>query len=409
MKKTFSINVITGQGGAGHYATYHAIRAIAEQRHLPWQFQITDVDDIITELSGQSQVKNAYDTFGFSAHDLYNWMVKSGWTWLWPFLMRLNKLLVRLNYKTGVRIFEQRLREKQPDLIVSVMPLFNKMIWESVQRTRPDTPIVTVLTDFADCPPHFWFEPKTGNYFVCGTDKAVAQARSLGVSAEQIIQTSGLVIHPNFYPSLNSDRPPMNQLIRHLERQRLRLDPDKMTGLVMFGGNGSSVMLDIAKRMEGLYDNLQLIFICGRNEALANELRQYQGSQKWVITTFTDDIPYYMQLANFFIGKPGNVSISEAIAMQLPVITECNAFTMIQERDCAKWVAEKGVGIVLPNFKAIDRAVAALIQPENYAHYRANLAALNNGAVFEVVGLLQKLLRSPESEAVLSKTTESPV
>jgi 1,2-diacylglycerol 3-beta-galactosyltransferase len=182
-----------------------------------------------------------------------------------------------------------------------------------------------------------------------------------------------------------------------------------MTGLVMFGGNGSSVMLDIAKRLEGLYDNLQLIFICGRNEALANELRQYQGSQKWVITTFTDDIPYYMQLANFFIGKPGNVSISEAIAMQLPVITECNAFTMIQERDCAKWVAEKGVGIVLPNFKAIDRAVAALIQPENYAHYRANLAALNNGAVFEVVGLLQKLLRSPESEAVLSQTTESPV
>lgn len=409
MKKKFLINVITGQGGAGHYATYHAIRAIAEQQHLPWQFQITDVDDIITELSGQSQVKNAYDTFGFSAHDLYNWMVKSDWTWLWPFLMRLNKLLVKLNYEMGVRICAQRLREQQPDLIVSVMPLFNKMIWESVQRTSPDTPIVTVLTDFADCPPHFWFEPKTGNYFICGTDKAVAQARSLGVKPEQIIQTSGLVIHPNFYPSRHRDRLPMNSFMRQQERQRLGLDPDKITGLVMFGGNGSQVMLDIAKRLERFQDSLQLIFICGHNEVVMNQLRQSQGLQKRVIISFTDDMPYYMQLADFFIGKPGNVSISEAIAMQLPVITECNAFTMMQERDCAKWVAEEVVGIVLPNFKSIDRAVAVLIQSENYTHYRANLAALNNRAVFEVVGLLQRLLRSSESEAVLSRTPESPI
>ena len=39
---------------------------------------------------------------------------------------------------------------------------------------------------------------------------------------------------------------------------------------------------------------------------------------------FTAEMPYYMQLSDFFIGKPGPGSISEAIAMRLPVIVESN-------------------------------------------------------------------------------------
>ena len=226
-KNKYRINVITGQGGAGHYATYHAIKAIAEQRQLPWQFQVTDMDEIITKLSQQNKVKNAYGVFGFSAHDLYNSMVKKGWTWLWLLMMRLNKLLVRLNYKMGVSLFEQRWRKQQSDLIVSVMPLFNKVIWESIQKAKPGTPVVTILTDFADCPPAFWSEPETDNYLVCGTKKAVQQARSLGVKDDRIVKTSGLVIHPNFYEPVSWDR--------DSQRQKLGLAPDCPTGLVMFG------------------------------------------------------------------------------------------------------------------------------------------------------------------------------
>jgi 1,2-diacylglycerol 3-beta-galactosyltransferase len=405
MKKICSINVITGQGGGGHYATYRAIRVIAEQQKLPWQFQVLDMDEIITQLSQQNQLNNAYDVFGVSAHDLYNWMLRSGWTWLWPMLMRLNKWLVRLNYKMGVRLFEQHWYEQQPDLVLSVMPLFNRVIWESIQRVKPNTPVVTILTDFADCPPNFWFEPSTSNYFVCGTDKAVEQARSLGIAAEQIIQTSGLVIHPNFYPSQSDDRAPISQSMRQQERQRLGLDPDRMTGLVLFGGNGSPVMKDISKRLESLSEQLQLIFICGRNEALAQELRQYQGTQKRFITTFTDDVPYYMQLADFFIGKPGPGSISEAIAMKLPVIVECNSSTMIQERYNAEWIQLKEVGLVLHSFRDIQKAVEKLLQPKIFARYRDNVAAINNRAVFEVLDILQKILAISQKPEVTMENT----
>ena len=59
-------------------------------------------------------------------------------------------------------------------------------------------------------------------------------------------------------------------------------------------------MLDIARRLPGT----QLIFICGRNQKLAAELRALPASAPRFIEGFTAEIPYYMHLADFFIGKP---------------------------------------------------------------------------------------------------------
>lgn len=392
-KEKFVINVITGQGGGGHYATYHAIRAAAEQQQLPWHFQVTDMDEIIKDLAQQNQVKSVYEMLGFSGHDLYNLMQKSGWTWLWPLKMRLNKFLVKLNYDVGVKISEEYWHQQQPDLVVSVMPLYNKLLKESLQKAKPSTPYVTILIDLADYPPAFWIEPQTDNYTVCGTEKAVEQARALGVKEKHIIQTSGMVIHPRFYKPIEGDKPEaLCFAYRANERQKLGLDPDCLTGVVMFGGNGSKAMIEIAKRLECFGEKLQLIFLCGRNQELADILCNNQGIQKKFVTTFTEDVPYYMNLADFFIGKPGPGSLSEALVMQLPVIVERNAGTLIHERYNTDWVEQKQVGVVIRSFRDIPKAVEQFLEPENFARYRANVAAINNRAVFEVADILRNIL-----------------
>jgi len=108
-----------------------------------------------------------------------------------------------------------------------------------------------------------------------------------------------------------------------------------------------------------------------------------------------------MHLSDFFIGKPGSVGISEAVAMKLPVITECNTTTtLFQERPSADWLADNEFGIVVDNFRNINRAVADLIQPENFSRYRANVEAYNNRAGFEVVDILSRFLERPFLEAV---------
>ncbi len=387
MAHKFIVNVVTGQGGEGHYATYRALKAVAEQQGLPWEFQVTDMDEIITGLSQAGDIKNAYEMFGFSGHDLYNLMVKGGWTWLWPLKMRMNKLLVKLNHSVGVGIFKEHWRRQQPDLVVSMMPLYNKGLWESLQQAKPGTPFVTVLTDFADCPPAFWFDPQSGNKLVCGTTRAVEQARSLGISNDRIVQHSGLVVHPNFQAGQG-----LPATEKRLKRKLLGLHPDCPTALIMFGGNGADVMHKIAQRLERLENNVQLIFMCGRNQAVMDALKAYDGPQKRLLVGFTDEMMNYMQISDFFIGKPGNVSVSEALAMKLPVITACGATTMSQERYCAEWVAQQHVGIVIPSFKQIDRAVTEMLLPDVFARYRTNLEKFENRAVFELADLLKNIL-----------------
>ncbi|WDD36928.1 glycosyltransferase (plasmid) [Nostoc sp. UHCC 0926] len=382
-KKKFLINIVTGNSGGGHIATSNAISSIIEQQ-LPCQTSVTDVDVLAQRLAEGKKTLDIYRLFGTSGDQVLNQIMQSGWTWIHHLMMPFNKLLIKLNHDAGVRIFEEHWREQQPDMVVSVVPLFNKMIWESLQRVKPDTPLLTIITDFADFPSAYWIEPETGSYIVCGTERAVEQARSLGVKEELIIKTSGLVINPRFYEPIVSDRAQ--------ERQRLGLDPDCLTGLVLFGGNGSKVMLEIAKRLESFQQKLQLIFICGHNEELAMALRKSQGLQKRFVITFTKDIPYYMHLCDFFIGKPGNVSISEALVMKLPVIVERSAATMPQELYTTDWIQQQQVGLVIRSFRDIDRAVEQFLQPENFARYRENVAAVNNTAVFEIPDILQKIL-----------------
>jgi 1,2-diacylglycerol 3-beta-galactosyltransferase len=160
----------------------------------------------------------------------------------------------------------------------------------------------------------------------------------------------------------------------------------------MFGGEGSSVMLEIAQRLDRSGLALQLILICGHNQTLARQLRALHFRLPVHVEGFTKEIPHYMTLSDFFIGKPGPGSISEAVQMKLPVIVERNAWTLPQERYNADWILENRVGLVLPNFRSIDRAVAEILDPERYGELRQNAAALRNRAVFEIPDILEKIL-----------------
>jgi 1,2-diacylglycerol 3-beta-galactosyltransferase len=372
------VDLIYFNAGGGHRSTVNALyQAIKKQSSL--EPRLVDIYE--------TGLLKSMDVFFRQGIDIYNFMLKKGLTILDPLYLFLSRLNVYRNHAAGVRFLESYWREHQPDVVLSSVPFLNRMIWESLQKAKPGTPFVTLFIDFADCPPlyRYWIEPNNKQFLMCPTDRAVEQARSQGIPNERIFPLSGVVINPRFYEPITVDR--------RIERQRLGLDPDLPTGLVMFGGYGSTAMLEIAKRLEHSSLNLQLIFICGRNEKLASMLRRRGSRLPRFVETFTNEIPYYMHLSDFFIGKPGPGSISEALTMKLPVITECNASTLVQEQYNAEWIEKNQVGIVLRNFQNIDKAVAELIQPGNLARYQANAASINNKAVFEVVDILDRILQ----------------
>ena len=109
-----------------------------------------------------------------------------------------------------------------------------------------------------------------------------------------------------------------------------------------------------------------------------------------------------MRAADFLVGKPGPGSIAEAMARQLPVIVECNAWTLPQERYNTEWVKEKRVGIVLHNFKEIVAGVKKLSQPAALEEFRRNVAAVGNRAIFEIPEILAGLMQEARDQGLVA-------
>ena len=378
------IEFVFFDAGGGHRAAATALEMAIRAEGRPWEVQLMNLQEVLDELDILKKYAN------IRIQDFYNEMLRTGWTLGSPQLMRVLQVVIRAYHRPTVKRLEQYWRKTQPDMVVSFVPHFNRALCESYRNAFPERPFVTILTDLADYPPHFWIERQT-QYVICGTARAVEQAGAMGYAEERIFRASGMILHPRFYGPRVGDR--------LAEREKLGLRQDLTTGLVLFGGHGSQAMLDIAAQLDKPGLDLQLILICGRNEKLANALRNANARLPRFVEGFTAKVNYYMQLADFFIGKPGPGSVSEALAMQLPVIVECNAWTLPQERYNAEWIVEKEVGLVLKNFKEIGAAVARLIEPQALARYRAKAASLENRAVFEIPEMLQKILEKSRCSA----------
>jgi UDP-N-acetylglucosamine:LPS N-acetylglucosamine transferase len=386
MKK---IHVVFHDGGGGHRNAAVALQTIAAQQGRDWQVELVQFQDLTDRLDVLRKLT------GIRIQQQYNIMLQNGWTLGSKYLLRVLQLAIRLFHGPMVRLLEGFWREHPADLLVSVIPHFNREICESWKAVYPGRPFVTLITDLADYPPRFWIEPIKEQYVIAGTERAVEQARAFGHDNSHIFPASGMILRPDFY--VKDDVDPVAL------RKEMGLRPDLPTAIVLFGGHGSKVMLYLTERLNAAGLPLQLILICGRNEELAAKLRARKWDMPVHVVGFTKEVHKLMRAADFLIGKPGPGSIAEAMVRKLPVLIECNAWTLPQERYNAEWVTEKRVGIVLKSFDDIVEGVQQILEPARLAEFSKNVAALDNRAIFEIPEMLAKLLGESE------ETTDRPV
>ncbi len=149
----------------------------------------------------------------------------------------------------------------------------------------------------------------------------------------------------------------------------------------------------VMKRIAARLPDVQLILMCGHNRLLADQLRAQRTRAPQaprVVVEFTPDVPHYMRIADFFIGKPGPGSLSEALRLGLPVVTTLNAWTMPQERYNARWVRERQLGVVCTSVRSLRAAVLEVI--ERLPELRAQVAGVDNRAVYELPAIFEELL-----------------
>jgi UDP-N-acetylglucosamine:LPS N-acetylglucosamine transferase len=366
------IDLVWFNAGGGHRAAAQALADVMQAQGRPWQVRRVNLTEVLDPQRRFERVT------GMQPEDLYNKRLASGFTLGLTQELKLLQAAIRLAHPAIVQRLVRHWRDTAPDMVVSLIPNFNRALHDSLALARPGAPFVTVLTDMADHPPNFWIEPATAQHLVCGTGHAVAQALAAGCAAQRVHRASGMILRPDFHAAPLVDR--------QAERVRLGLDPQAPTGLVLFGGAGSRIMKRIAQRLP----HTPLILICGRNAALAKELNALPAAAPRVVLEFTPDVARWMRLADFFIGKPGPGSLSEAVQSGLPVIVTRNAWTMPQERWNTDWVRQLGVGVVLRSFAQIAPAVQDVCT--RLPTLRAAVQGVENRAVFEVPQILEQIL-----------------
>ncbi len=381
------LTIVFHHAGGGHRSAADALKATLSSQEHPWDVALLDIQELLDPLD---VIRRAT---GLRIQDTYNLILRKGWTRISPQLLFLLQATIRLYHSPIVKLLREYWAQHPTDLVLSVIPHFDREIAESLGNSNgnggPRTPFVTLITDLADYPPHFWIE-RESEYIIVGTDRARQQALTLGHAADHIFQTSGMILKPKFYEKTAVDRV--------AERTKLGLEPDCPTGIVLFGGHGSQVMIDITKKLNQAASGVQLILICGHNQKLAAQLNDLQTTKPIAVVGFAQNVEYYMALADFFIGKPGPGSISEALQFHLPVIVECNAKTLPQERYNAEWVTENGYGIVVPTFRRIAPAVERLLESATFNEFRSKVNEYSNRALFEVPIILEKCAEHTAAE-----------
>src|ERR1022692_1321923 len=216
------IALIYIDAGGGHRAAATALSEVIREQQRPWDIEMLSIQDLLDPID----FIRAHTGIRF----------QRGWTLGTAQLIPLMHLAIRLSHGKQADVLDRYWAQHRPDIVVSLIPHYNRALKTTLDRAWPGTPFVTLLTDIADYPPHFWIE-RLEQHVICGSEMAARQARELGIPGDHVLRTSGMILHPKFYASLH--------LNRRAERLRRGLRPDLPTGLVLFGGEGSTEMLRI--------------------------------------------------------------------------------------------------------------------------------------------------------------------
>src|ERR1035437_5126366 len=254
-----TLHVVYVDAGGGHRSAANALAEAARREQRPWNMRLTNLFEVLAGLDFAKRIT------GVGVGDIYNALLRRGWTRGFSAVIPPMQSIIRLSHDSQVHLLARYWSVNTPDLVISCIPHFNRALHDAIDRAIPGVPLVTILTDLADYPPHFWIEERQRQYFICGSDRAGEQALGAGHPAERVFQTSGMILNPRFYDRA-ADEPPG-------DRAALGLDPARPTALMMFGGEGASAMLTIARVLDASGLDVQLIAVCGRNAKLEARLR----------------------------------------------------------------------------------------------------------------------------------------
>ncbi len=323
------ILIAYASAGDGHRRAAQALYDYISQNYQREELRISDILDYTNPI-----FKNLYSKgYAFLVSRLpclWNLSYRISYSRLLScFSKNLRYIINRLNTKG----YEKVLIKFAPDVVIATHFLPTEVIASLKKEGKLNTYLVTIITDFSVHP--FWISKEVNKYIVASSHTR-AELINFGIAENKIV-ISGIPVDLKF--SRVYDRGAISE--------RLGIKQDIFTVILVTAGFGLG---PIEKIIELLYQDIQLLVICGRNRRLFERLR-IKSYQNVKIFKFVDNIEELMAVSDIIITKPGGLTISESLAMNLPMIF----FSAIpgQEVKNARILQWYKVGECLSNIKAL--------------------------------------------------------
>lgn len=253
---------------------------------------------------------------------------------------------------------EDMVHAAEPEVIVSTHPLGNHSVASLRERLHWGMPLVTVVTDLVTIH-RCWLCPEADLCLV-PTEQARRKALDAGFETDRV-KVTGLPIGLKFAQAPR-DR---QQLMRELG-----LGEDKLTVLVVGGGEGMGNVFSIARAVAQAGLDIQLVVVAGRNEALKSRLESVSWEVPTHVLGFVDNMPALMHSADLLVTKAGPSTMSEALSCGLPMLI--SGALRGQEEGNAEWAVATGAALFTPTPQELVLALRELAGngPETLARMR---------------------------------------
>lgn len=386
------IDILTFDAASGHKSAAEAIRCQLSKQMPAAEIRVIDLEDV---LKCQTRLLDNIYRFGIN---YFNWCMRKESYLLFPFSIKAWIRFARIN--TGVRSLKFLLRwtsqfwnDRTPDAIVSVTPMLHTVVFESARIVNPEVNCITVPVDYCEMTPGYWFQPKVQQQYLLGCDRLFEDAKAEQVPQEQLQRISGMVADPRFY-----DTKPINRESFLTEN---RLDPNLPMGVISFGGQGTVNVLRCAKRIIAAKLPVNLICLTGRNQELKSQVENLDSPHPIVAREFTPEPPVdILRAADFLIGKPGTMTLTEALVTETPFVFVKSTGLDIVQRANEEWVLEKGIGVQADTPDAVDECVRQVLSNKKMLE---QIRETKHDGIFDAVQAIKAHLASPAQESESTK------
>jgi processive 1,2-diacylglycerol beta-glucosyltransferase len=336
--------VLSVSAGAGHVRTAEAICGHANAAHDDVSARHIDVMDF-----SSPALRTAYTRLYIGLINRF----PSLWSQIYHRTDRSHSngvpdRLRRAVEQAGVKRLLDEIARTRPDAIVCTHFLPAEILARLRRNGQLDCPVWVQVTDF-DLH-RMWVHNGVTGYFA-GNEEVAHRLRDKGISANTI-HVTGIPVMSDFKQGLDRTRC----------ARELGIDPVRPTLLLMGGGAGLGMPDQVAERLMQLKSDFQLIVMAGTNRAALDRLKvlQQRFHGRLFAHGFTSQVAQLMACSDLAITKPGGLTVSECLAMGLPMIL--NEPIPGQEERNADYLLEQGVALKASDAATLEYRVLDLLR-----------------------------------------------